>query len=252
MLPDFSVVLCIPVVLLTIILSLAFDSWWLQKRIIFFFLRRGLRFRCSGQNIWMTLKNSGFSVRLIKNTVRYHASEWHTIFSIHDIRILGTHVVSNSVLRSLFENLWVRIPQQLQKRLKSSVLVSLRFMTMAGASYAKRTASASQNSLTLTYCDCTPHSGTKKTSWRLIRCNLKRAGYCKAYVACNLPPNDLRLHNHPSLSHAVDECDGGSVTPLLIFDLRCYDKTSFGFEKTGYYRANFLVHSVANLREWLK
>ncbi|KAI0567135.1 photolyase/blue-light receptor [Gracilaria domingensis] len=62
---------------------------------------------------------------------------------------------------------------------------------------------------------------------------------------------DLRLHDHPALLHAVDECQGGSITPLYIFDPRCYGKTSYGFEKTGRHRANFLVQSVTNLRESL-
>ncbi|CAN8072311.1 unnamed protein product [Agarophyton chilense] len=63
---------------------------------------------------------------------------------------------------------------------------------------------------------------------------------------------DLRLHDHPALAHAIDESQGGSVAPLYIFDPRCYGKTSFGFEKTGRHRANFLVESVTNLRESLK
>lgn len=62
---------------------------------------------------------------------------------------------------------------------------------------------------------------------------------------------DLRLHDHPALCHALDDCHGGTVTPVYIFDPRSYGKTTYGFEKTGRHRANFLLQSVANLRHSL-
>lgn len=62
---------------------------------------------------------------------------------------------------------------------------------------------------------------------------------------------DLRLHDHPALTHAVEESQGGSVIPVYIFDPRKYGKTTFGFEKTGRYRANFLLQAITNLRQSL-
>jgi deoxyribodipyrimidine photo-lyase len=62
--------------------------------------------------------------------------------------------------------------------------------------------------------------------------------------------SDLRLDDHPALSAALEE--GSSVLPVYCFDPRQFGKTSFGFEKTGRYRAKFLIESVADLRKALK
>ncbi|XP_076899865.1 blue-light photoreceptor PHR2-like [Bidens hawaiensis] len=62
--------------------------------------------------------------------------------------------------------------------------------------------------------------------------------------------NDLRLHDNESLSSANN--DSMSVLPVYCFDPRDYGKSSSGFDKTGPYRASFLIESVANLRKNLQ
>ncbi len=62
--------------------------------------------------------------------------------------------------------------------------------------------------------------------------------------------NDLRLHDLPSLDEAVKE--GAEIIPFYCFDDRLFSKTSFGFPKTGNYRAKFLIESVADLRNSLQ
>ncbi len=59
--------------------------------------------------------------------------------------------------------------------------------------------------------------------------------------------NDLRLHDHELLTEAV--AAGGGIIPLYCFDDRQFGRTSFGFPKTGAYRAQFLLESIADLRE---
>lgn len=64
---------------------------------------------------------------------------------------------------------------------------------------------------------------------------------------------DLRLHDHPALTHAIEEAgELGTVLPVFIFDSRAFGKTSFGFEKTGRHRAKFLIESVTALRKALQ
>lgn len=60
---------------------------------------------------------------------------------------------------------------------------------------------------------------------------------------------DLRLHDHPALNHALEE---GCVVPVFVFDTRAFGKTPAGFEKTGRYRAKFLIESVSALRKSLR
>lgn len=43
-----------------------------------------------------------------------------------------------------------------------------------------------------------------------------------------------------------------SVLPVYIFDPRDYGKSKSGFDKTGPYRASFLIESVSNLRKNLE
>ncbi|KAK1426717.1 hypothetical protein QVD17_15396 [Tagetes erecta] len=62
--------------------------------------------------------------------------------------------------------------------------------------------------------------------------------------------NDLRVHDNESLSSANNE--SMSVLPVYCFDPRDYGKSSSGFDKTGPYRAAFLIESVANLRKNLQ
>lgn len=58
--------------------------------------------------------------------------------------------------------------------------------------------------------------------------------------------NDLRLHDHEPLHRAVQQ--GADIIPVYCFDPRQFQKTSFGFPKTGAYRAQFLIETVAELR----
>ena len=59
--------------------------------------------------------------------------------------------------------------------------------------------------------------------------------------------NDLRLHDHEPLHRALEQ--KAQVIPLYCFDPRHFGETSFGFPKTGAYRAKFLLETVADLRE---
>jgi deoxyribodipyrimidine photolyase len=62
--------------------------------------------------------------------------------------------------------------------------------------------------------------------------------------------NDLRVHDNECLNTANNEAM--SVLPVYCFDPRDYGKSSSGFDKTGPYRANFLVESVSDLRKNLQ
>ncbi|MEB3355690.1 MAG: DASH family cryptochrome [Synechococcales bacterium] len=62
--------------------------------------------------------------------------------------------------------------------------------------------------------------------------------------------NDLRLHDHEPLYRALKE--GAQVIPVYCFDPRQFATTSFGFPKTGAFRAQFLRESVADLRRSLQ
>ncbi|WOD38363.1 DASH family cryptochrome [Nodosilinea sp. E11] len=62
--------------------------------------------------------------------------------------------------------------------------------------------------------------------------------------------NDLRLHDHQPLDEALRV--GQPILPLYCFDPRQFGQTNFGFPKTGAYRAQFLLESVADLRRSLR
>ncbi|PIN07212.1 Deoxyribodipyrimidine photolyase/cryptochrome [Handroanthus impetiginosus] len=62
--------------------------------------------------------------------------------------------------------------------------------------------------------------------------------------------NDLRIHDNECLTTANNE--SVSVLPVYCFDPRDYGKSSSGFDKTGPYRATFLIESVADLRKNLQ
>jgi deoxyribodipyrimidine photo-lyase len=62
--------------------------------------------------------------------------------------------------------------------------------------------------------------------------------------------NDLRIHDHELLYKAVKT--QGQIIPFYCFDERQFGVTSFGFPKTGSFRAKFLVESITNLRESLQ
>ncbi|XP_010259530.1 PREDICTED: blue-light photoreceptor PHR2 [Nelumbo nucifera] len=62
--------------------------------------------------------------------------------------------------------------------------------------------------------------------------------------------NDLRVHDNECLTSANNESI--SVLPVYCFDPRDYGKSSSGFDKTGPYRATFLIESVSDLRRNLQ
>jgi deoxyribodipyrimidine photo-lyase len=58
--------------------------------------------------------------------------------------------------------------------------------------------------------------------------------------------NDLRLHDHQPLAQAL--AAEATVIPVYCFDDRHFGQTSFGFPKTGAFRSQFLLESIADLR----
>ncbi|MGB3767091.1 MAG: deoxyribodipyrimidine photo-lyase, partial [Phormidesmis sp.] len=62
--------------------------------------------------------------------------------------------------------------------------------------------------------------------------------------------NDLRLHDHEPLHRAIQK--QADIIPLYCFDPRQFGETPFGFPKTGAYRAQFLLETVADLRAQLQ
>ena len=62
--------------------------------------------------------------------------------------------------------------------------------------------------------------------------------------------NDLRVHDLLALDEAVQQ--EAEIIPVYCFDDRLFGETSFGFIKTGNYRAQFLLQSVADLRNTLQ
>lgn len=63
--------------------------------------------------------------------------------------------------------------------------------------------------------------------------------------------NDLRIHDLLTLSEALKEA--AEIIAVYCFDDRWFGTTSFGFPKTGIYRGQFLLESVADLRKsWQK
>ncbi|MGB7440506.1 MAG: DASH family cryptochrome [Coleofasciculaceae cyanobacterium] len=61
--------------------------------------------------------------------------------------------------------------------------------------------------------------------------------------------NDLRLYDHQPLQQALKT--KAQIIPFYCFDDRQFATTSFGFPKTGTFRAQFLLESVADLRNSL-
>ena len=62
--------------------------------------------------------------------------------------------------------------------------------------------------------------------------------------------NDLRLHDHVPLHQALQA--GAEIIPVYCFDPRQFGQTAFGFPKTGSFRAQFLIESVADLQRSLR
>ena len=61
--------------------------------------------------------------------------------------------------------------------------------------------------------------------------------------------NDLRIHDNEALMLASDN---NEMLPVYCFDPRHFAESSFGFQKTGPYRTQFLIESVSNLRSNLQ
>lgn len=61
---------------------------------------------------------------------------------------------------------------------------------------------------------------------------------------------DLRIHDHEPLAQALKQ--GALVIPFYCYDSRQFGQTSFGFAKTGIFRARFLQQSVTALRQSLQ
>nr|WP_322744324.1 deoxyribodipyrimidine photo-lyase [Planktothrix mougeotii] len=55
--------------------------------------------------------------------------------------------------------------------------------------------------------------------------------------------NDLRVHDHEPLSAALNL--NAEIIPVYCFDPRQFGQTSYGFPKTGAFRAQFLLESVS-------
>jgi len=62
--------------------------------------------------------------------------------------------------------------------------------------------------------------------------------------------HDLRLHDHEPLHRASQQ--GGNLIPLYICDPRQFGKTSFGFPKTGPFRAEFWRQALQDLKTALE
>ncbi|NEQ98355.1 MAG: DASH family cryptochrome [Cyanothece sp. SIO2G6] len=62
--------------------------------------------------------------------------------------------------------------------------------------------------------------------------------------------NDLRVHDHEPLVYGLKQ--RAMLIPVYCFDPRQFGSTRFGFVKTGAFRAQFLLESVADLRRSLQ
>jgi deoxyribodipyrimidine photo-lyase len=62
--------------------------------------------------------------------------------------------------------------------------------------------------------------------------------------------NNLRIHDCTPLDRASAE--KAVIIPIYCFDRRYFGTTSYGFPKTGFFRAKFLIESVTDLRHSLQ
>ncbi len=62
--------------------------------------------------------------------------------------------------------------------------------------------------------------------------------------------NDLRLHDQPALLASIEQA--AVWLPVYIFDIRLFHKTLYGWPRTGPFRGQFLLQSVADLRGQLR
>lgn len=61
--------------------------------------------------------------------------------------------------------------------------------------------------------------------------------------------NDLRLHDNEAFLKA---CDLGRVIPVYVIDPRQFEKSKFGYRKTGHFRVKFLLECLADLKKSLQ
>jgi deoxyribodipyrimidine photo-lyase len=61
---------------------------------------------------------------------------------------------------------------------------------------------------------------------------------------------DLRLHDNETLVRAIEQSD--EIIPVYCFDEAHFKTTEFGFKKTGNFRAQFLLESLADLDKNLR
>jgi deoxyribodipyrimidine photo-lyase len=61
---------------------------------------------------------------------------------------------------------------------------------------------------------------------------------------------DLRLHDNETLVKAIAKSE--AIIPVYCFDETQFKETEFGFQKTGSFRAQFLLESVADLDRSLR
>lgn len=61
---------------------------------------------------------------------------------------------------------------------------------------------------------------------------------------------DLRLHDNEPLVHAIEHSD--EILPVYCIDPRQFETNAFGFKKTGKFRAQFLLESLADLDKNLR
>lgn len=59
--------------------------------------------------------------------------------------------------------------------------------------------------------------------------------------------NDLRLSDHPALLAAIADAD--ELIPFYCFDSQFYQELPWGFPKTGSFRAQFIIESLADLQK---
>ena len=61
---------------------------------------------------------------------------------------------------------------------------------------------------------------------------------------------DLRLHDNETLVQAIDQCD--EIIPVYCIDEQHFQTNEFGFTKTGNFRTQFLLESLADLDKSLR
>ncbi len=85
-----------------------------------------------------------------------------------------------------------------------------------------------------------------KGIWTLQAHNTQNMGKPKRIVVWFR--QDLRIHDNEALDYALER--GDEIIPIYVFDPRLFSGTSsYGFSKTGKYRAKFILESIQDLRQ---